>query len=66
MMANIQDPRILAINNYYGLIQINNGYIYYFYIRTKDLNGLLNSQHPIMNLYKSVLIQIFKLPTSDY
>ncbi len=50
--------RILAINNYYRLIRIINGYIDYFYIRIKDLYGLLNSQHPTINLYKSVLIGI--------
>ncbi len=52
------DTRILAINNYYGLIRIINGYIDYFYIRIKDLIGLLNSQRMIINLYKSVIIFI--------
>ena len=40
------------INNYYELKQIINGYIDYFYIRIKDLYGLLNSQHIRINHYE--------------
>ncbi len=53
--------RILAINNYYRLIWIINGYIDYFYIRIKDLIGLFNSQPMIINLYKSALIRIHRI-----
>ncbi len=53
---------ILAINNYYGLIRINNGYIDYFYICIKDLIRLLNPQHPIINPYKYVFIWYFLHP----
>ena len=38
--------RILAINNYYGLIRIINRYIDHFLIRTKDLIGLLICINP--------------------
>ncbi len=48
--------RILAIDNLYGLIHVNKGYIDYFFICFKDLYRLVDTQHPIINLYKSVLI----------